>query len=67
MVNCAPECNQEILKIRTAELNKNLKEMTCSGETANIMKFMQKLQSIVSGQNDLQAACDTVDDLFDEM
>ena len=67
---CASECTEEDLKQKGLELTQKLQEAATSGDMSKIMSMtqkMQKLKAMSNDKDDLQAACNAMDELLDEL
>jgi hypothetical protein len=70
LAGCSSECTEDTLTQKSLELTEKLQEAATSGDMSKIMTMTQKMQKFKNLANDkdnLQAACDAMDELLDEL
>jgi hypothetical protein len=70
LIGCGEECTEETLNAKGEELTEKMQEVAASGDMKKIMGLAQKMgkfKNLVNDPDNLQAACDAVDELLAEL
>lgn len=67
---CGSDCTEEELKEKLQELTVEIQGLAADGDMSKLMEFSQKAQKIsqtTQDEDNIQAACEAVDELLDEL
>lgn len=70
MSGCGSECTEQELQEKMQEMTVKIKDLAASGDMSKMLEFSTKAQKIsasMQGEDNIQAACEAVDDLMAEL